>query len=157
MPQTLPPHKEGVALVTTDTKLPAMDGWLIGGGEMAKLIKTKDWSGTPLGPIDTWPQSLRTVVSLVQASNSPISLAWGAGHVQIYNDGYWPICGAKHPGSMGQDYRECWASAFPVIGRVMPQHGPAIPPIWKTCACSSTVTDSSRRPGSHSRSARLPT
>ena len=105
-----------MALVTTDTKLSALDGWLIGGGEMAKLIKAKDWSGTPLGPIGTWPQSLRTVVSLVQASNSPISLAWGPGHIQVYNDGYWPICGAKHPGSMGQDYRECWASAFPVIG-----------------------------------------
>jgi PAS domain-containing protein len=52
----------------------------------------------------------------VQASNSPISLVWGAGHVQIYNDGYWPICGAKHPTAMCQDFRECWASAFPVIG-----------------------------------------
>ncbi|HEV3214586.1 MAG TPA: PAS domain S-box protein [Vicinamibacterales bacterium] len=64
----------------------------------------------------SWPQSLRTTVSLVQASNSPISLVWGHGHVQIYNDGYWPICGAKHPTAMGQDFRECWASAFPVIG-----------------------------------------
>ncbi|HEV8335787.1 MAG TPA: ATP-binding protein [Candidatus Polarisedimenticolia bacterium] len=90
--------------------------WLVGGGEMAKTIKAKDWSKTPLGPMDSWPQSLRTTVSLVQASNSPISLAWGPGHVQIYNDGYWPICGAKHPASMGQDFRECWASAFPVIG-----------------------------------------
>jgi signal transduction histidine kinase len=90
--------------------------WLVGGGEMAKFIKTMDWSRTPLGPMASWPQSLRTTVSLVQASNSPISLSWGPGHVQIYNDGYWPICGAKHPGSMGQDYRECWASAFPVIG-----------------------------------------
>jgi hypothetical protein len=66
--------------------------------------------------MDSWPQSLRTTVSLAQASNSPISLVWGQGHVQIYNDGYWPICGAKHPTSMGQDFRECWASAFPVIG-----------------------------------------
>jgi signal transduction histidine kinase len=90
--------------------------WLVGGGEMAKLIKAKDWSRTPLGPMAAWPQSLRTTVSLVQASNSPISLAWGAGHTQIYNDGYWPICGAKHPGSMGQDFRECWASTFPVLG-----------------------------------------
>jgi len=90
--------------------------WLIGGGEMAKVIKSMDWSKTPLGPIDSWPPSLRTVVSLAQASNSPISLAWGSGHVQIYNDGYWPICGAKHPRAMGQDFRECWASAFPVIG-----------------------------------------
>ncbi len=90
--------------------------WLIGGGEMAKLIKAMDWSKTPLGPIDTWPQSLRTVVSLAQASNSPISLSWGAHHVQIYNDGYWPICGDKHPRSMGQDFRECWAAPWPFIG-----------------------------------------
>lgn len=90
--------------------------WLVGGGEMARLIKVLDWSKTPLGPIGAWPQSLRTLVSLVQASNSPISLAWGKGHAQIYNDGYWPICGAKHPQSMGQDFRACWASAWPVIG-----------------------------------------
>jgi signal transduction histidine kinase len=90
--------------------------WLAGGGEMARTIKAKDWSQTPLGPIETWPQSLRTTVSLVQASHSPISLVWGPGHTQIYNDGYWPICGAKHPTSMGQDFRECWASTFPVIG-----------------------------------------
>ena len=89
--------------------------WLVGGGAMAKLIKAKDWSQTALGPIETWPQSLRTVVSLAQASNSPISLVWGPGHVQIYNDGYWPICGEKHPTAMGQDFRECWATAWPVI------------------------------------------
>jgi CheY-like chemotaxis protein len=90
--------------------------WLVGGGEMAKVIRATDWSKTTLGPMESWPQSLRTTVSLVQASNSPISLSWGSGHVQIYNDGYWPLCGDKHPGSMGQDFRECWATAFPVIG-----------------------------------------
>jgi signal transduction histidine kinase len=90
--------------------------WLIGGGEMGKLIRSMDWAQTPLGPIDSWPQSLRTTVSLCLASNFPISLAWGPQHVQIYNDGYWPICGAKHPGSMGQDFSQCWASPWPVIG-----------------------------------------
>ena len=83
---------------------------------MAKVIKAMDWSKTPLGPIESWPSSLCTVVSLAQASNSPISLSWGPSHVQIYNDGYWQICGNKHPAAMGQDFRECWASAFPVIG-----------------------------------------
>jgi len=90
--------------------------WLIGGGEMGKLIRSMDWNRTPLGPIVSWPQSLRTTVSLCLSSNFPISLAWGPGLVQIYNDGYWPICGAKHPESMGQHFRECWATAFPVIG-----------------------------------------
>ncbi|KAA5611237.1 response regulator [Rhodovastum atsumiense] len=90
--------------------------FLAGGGEMAELIRAKDWSATPLGPIVDWPQSLRTAVSLCLASTFPISMTWGPQHVQIYNDGYWPICGAKHPHSMGMDFRECWASAWPVIG-----------------------------------------
>jgi hypothetical protein len=94
----------------------APDDWLVGGGEMARAIKAMDWSRSPLGPIASWPQSLRTIVSLQQATNSPMSVIWGPGHVQIYNDGYLPICGAKHPRSMGQDFRECWASAFPEIG-----------------------------------------
>src|SRR5208283_3246573 len=53
---------------------------------------------------------------LCLASNFPIALAWGPKHVEIYNDGYWPICGEKHPGAMGQDFTECWATAWPVIG-----------------------------------------
>ncbi|HYO80111.1 MAG TPA: ATP-binding protein [Bryobacteraceae bacterium] len=90
--------------------------FLSGGGEMGKVIAAKDWSQTPLGPIERWPQSLRTTVSLCLASNFPISVAWGPDRTQIYNDGYWPICGAKHPHSMGQNFRQCWASAWPVIG-----------------------------------------
>src|SRR3982074_2615301 len=90
--------------------------WLVGGGEMGKLIRSMDWSTTPLGPIELWPQGLRTTVSLCLASNFPIALAWGPKHVQIYNDGYWPISGEKHPGAMGQDFTECWAAPWPVIG-----------------------------------------
>lgn len=92
-------------------------GFLSGGGEMGKLIRSMDWSKTPLGPIESWPQSLLTTVSLCLASNFPISMAWGPGHVQIYNDGYIPICGAHHPHSMGQDFRVCWASSWPDIGQ----------------------------------------
>src|SRR5450432_1322596 len=95
---------------------PRPQDWLADGGEMGKCVRSMDWSATPLGPIESWPQSLRTTVSLCLASNFPISLAWGPHHVQIYNDGYWPICGGKHPHSLGQDFSECWASAWPVIG-----------------------------------------
>jgi PAS domain S-box-containing protein len=95
---------------------PGSPDFLLGGGEMSRVVAAKDWSLTPLGAIEHWPQSLRTTVSLCLASNFPISLAWGPECTQIYNDGYWPICGAKHPHSMGQDFRECWASAWPAIG-----------------------------------------
>ncbi len=83
---------------------------------MGTLIRSIDWTKTALGPIESWPQSLRTTVSLCLASNFPISLAWGPKHIQIYNDGYWPICGAKHPDSLGKAFDECWASAWPAIG-----------------------------------------
>jgi PAS domain S-box-containing protein len=90
--------------------------WLDGGGEMGELIRSMDWSATPLGPLATWPQSLRTSVSLCLSSTFPILVAWGAQHIQIYNDAYRPICGAKHPASMGAPFKECWATALPVVG-----------------------------------------
>jgi diguanylate cyclase (GGDEF)-like protein len=94
--------------------------WL-NGSEMGKLIRAMDWSKTPLGALESWPQSLRTTVSLCLASTFPIALAWGPQRTQIYNDGYWPICGAKHPQSMGQDFKECWATPWPFIGDAFEQ------------------------------------
>jgi signal transduction histidine kinase len=107
LPPELPPNRPS---------LPTESSWLVGGGEMGKLLGEKDWSNSPLGLLETWPASLRTTVSLALNSTFPICVTWGSQHTQIYNDGYWPICGDKHPNSMGQNFSECWASAFPVIG-----------------------------------------
>lgn len=90
--------------------------FLSGGGEMGKLIRSMDWSKTALGPIETWPQSLRTSVSLCLSSTFPILIAWGPETIQIYNDSYRPICGEKHPKSMGENFRICWETALPVVG-----------------------------------------
>ncbi|MEO6057439.1 MAG: hypothetical protein ABIQ49_11410, partial [Gemmatimonadales bacterium] len=90
--------------------------WLVGGGAMGELIRSMDWTRSPLGPIESWPQSLRTAVGLCLSSNFPICLAWGPGHVQLYNDGYRVVCGSAHPRTMGQNITEAWASAWPSIG-----------------------------------------
>jgi PAS domain S-box-containing protein len=90
--------------------------WLSGGGEMAALIRTIDWSATALGPLRDWPQSLRTSVSLCLSSTFPILVAWGPEYIQIYNEAYRPICGGKHPASMGEPFKVCWATALPVVG-----------------------------------------
>jgi signal transduction histidine kinase/FixJ family two-component response regulator len=90
--------------------------WLSGGGELSDLIRANDWSATPLGPIESWPQSLRTTVSLCLASNFPINIIWGPDAIQIYNAGYRVLCGAAHPRAIGESYRTTWASAWPVIG-----------------------------------------
>ncbi len=90
--------------------------FLGGGGEMGQLIRSMDWSTTSLGPVDGWPQSLRTTISICLASDLPICVIWGPGLVQLYNDGYRVICGDKHPRSMGQKFADCWQDAWPVIG-----------------------------------------
>ena len=54
---------------TTDTFLVAEST-----SEMARLIRSIDWSQSPLGPIADWPHSLRTTVSLCLASNFPINI-----------------------------------------------------------------------------------
>ena len=90
--------------------------FLAGGGEMGRLIRSMDWSGTPLGPVHSWPQSLRTTINICLASDLPICVIWGPDLVQLYNDGYRVICGGKHPRSMGQNFSGCWKEAWPVIG-----------------------------------------
>lgn len=90
--------------------------FIAGGGEMGALIRAKDWSQTPIGQIESWPQSLRTTVNICLSSDLPICIIWGRGLVQIYNDSYRVICGEKHPRSMGQNFPECWREAWPVIG-----------------------------------------
>ena len=86
------------------------------GGEMGSLMRSFDWSKTPLGRVETWPQNLRTTVNICLASDLPICVIWGPSLVQFYNDGYRVICGGKHPRSMGQNFPECWREAWPVIG-----------------------------------------
>ena len=90
--------------------------FLADNGEMADLIRSKDWADTPLGPIEQWPESLRTTISLCLGSNFPINIVWGPQHTQIYNDGYRVLCGAGHPAVLGMNYKESWTSAWSAIG-----------------------------------------
>jgi signal transduction histidine kinase/DNA-binding response OmpR family regulator len=79
-------------------------------------MRTIDWSTTPVGLVETWPQSLRTVLSILLTSRHPIFVWWGKELVQFYNDGYRPILGAtKHPKAMGQRGREGWTEVWDVI------------------------------------------
>ncbi len=85
-------------------------------GEMARRISTHDWSATPLGPIDGWPQSLRTVVSILLSSRYAMWMAWGRELTMLYNDAYSPTLGLKHPGALGVPASEVWAEIWPDIG-----------------------------------------
>jgi hypothetical protein len=89
---------------------------LADGGEMGAVMRAMDWAKTPLGPIDGWSQALRTTVGILLRNRFPMLLWWGPQFVQLYNDAYRPIPGAKHPKSMGQPGSECWAEIWHIIG-----------------------------------------
>ena len=78
------------------------------GGELSTLIKAFDWSSTPLGPLETWPQSLRTVTEMLLLSPVPIVLLWGDDGIMIYNDAYSEFAGSRHPQLLGSKVREGW-------------------------------------------------
>jgi hypothetical protein len=67
--------------------------WLWSGGEMGELIRTKDWSQTPLGPPSSWSPSLRMMVPFLLSNRFPLLLWWGSDFCQIYNDAYRPVLG----------------------------------------------------------------
>jgi len=93
---------------------------LAGGGEMGALMRSLDWAQTPIGPVESWPQSLRTSVSICLASRFPMLIWWGPELVMLYNDAYRPMLGAsKHPRSMGQRGRECWPEIWDIIGPML--------------------------------------
>jgi PAS domain S-box-containing protein len=75
---------------------------------MSALIRAKDWSRTRLGDADRWPPSLALAVDLMLASGFPMAVRWGSDFVMIYNDGYRPILGDKHPWALGLPFREVW-------------------------------------------------
>ena len=104
----------------TDT---AAARWPPGQEEMARRIREHDWRATPLGPIEGWPRSLKSVVNLLLRSGFPMVALWGPELTQLYNDGYRDIMGLKHPAGLGQATRACWPEVWhinaPIYARVL--------------------------------------
>lgn len=93
--------------------------WLFGDGTMGELIRAYDWSRTPLGPIGTWPQSLRTVVNLILAARQPVYVAWSPQLILLHNDACIPILGSKHPGALGKPCPEVWPEVWKEYGPIV--------------------------------------
>ena len=86
---------------------------------MGARVRALDWSKTALGPLDDWPQSLRTIVSTCLSSRFPILLWWGPELVMIYNDALSQIIGNKHPRAMGQRGAEGWWEVWDLLGPML--------------------------------------
>ena len=89
--------------------------FLAGGGHVGALMRSQDWSASPLGPPESWPPSLRTVVGLLLQSRFPMFVAWGKELGFLYNDPYAEILGAKHPAALGKRFYDIWSEIWPDI------------------------------------------
>jgi PAS domain S-box-containing protein len=85
-------------------------------GEMAALVDALDWSATALGARENWSASLALIVATILASQFPMAVRWGPDFVLIYNDGYRPILGDKHPRALGVPFREAWPEVQEQLG-----------------------------------------
>src|SRR4051812_15644573 len=93
--------------------------FLLGGGEMGVRMREMDWAGTSLGPVEDWPQGLRSALSICLNSRFPIAIYWGSEYVLLYNDAWRPIAGNKHPGVLGRAAREVWPEIWDIIGPML--------------------------------------
>jgi PAS domain S-box-containing protein len=85
-------------------------------GEMNARVRSFDWAATPLGPMDRWPQSLRIAVGICMSSRFPMFVWWGPELINIYNDAYVPMLGAKHPRALGRPAEPTWREIWDVVG-----------------------------------------
>lgn len=101
-----------------------------GPGEMRALCREHDWASSPLGPVESWPEALRTTVRTVLDSPFAINLWCGPELVLIYNDAYRHVLGSKHPHALGRSGREVWAEIWPQIGPMFGSIEKGGPPIY---------------------------
>ncbi len=96
---------------------PITPGWIRGGGALGQLVREFDWTKTPLGAIEQWPQSLKTVVRTVLTSRFAMWMSWGPELTFLYNDDYARMTlGKKHPWALGKPSREVWKEIWDDIG-----------------------------------------
>ncbi|WP_210529791.1 PAS domain S-box protein [Rubellimicrobium arenae] len=93
--------------------------WPPGDSEMARRIREHDWTATPLGPVEGWPERLKVVAELMLASPRVSTMVVGPERVLLYNDTAARLFGARHPGALGRPHAEA-----------LPEGDPAVAPLY---------------------------
>lgn len=104
-------------------------------GIMSARIQAYDWSSSPLGPVETWPPSLRITLSNLLRSKMPTYLLWGPELITFYNDACLPLRGIR-PEALGRPlpkaWTEIWDVVSPLVARAYRGEAIYIPdvPVW---------------------------
>lgn len=84
---------------------------------MATAVREFDWSANPLGPLEQWSPSLKTVVGLMLESEFPKALVWGPELITLHNDAFLAVLGRK-PAALGLPFSDVWSEAWDRIGPI---------------------------------------
>ncbi len=116
---------------TTDSTHQPVPSFLARGGEMGELIRNYDWATTSLGPVENWPQSLRTTLGIVLHSAFPMFLFWGRELICFYNDAFLPSLGVngKHP-AIGKKATDVWPEIWDFVGPLIEGVMTTAQPVW---------------------------
>jgi anti-sigma regulatory factor (Ser/Thr protein kinase) len=97
---------------------------------MADLVAVHCWEDGQLGQRGSWPSTLSVAVDIALASGFPMLVFWGPDLIQIYNDAFKPILGARHPAALGQTARDCWPEIWGTIGPLLRGVLETGEPVW---------------------------
>jgi len=109
---------------------PARDaGALFDAGSRAgRVMKARDWSATALGPVDEWPESLKTALRLMLASPVATFIWWGRDLLNLHNDACAELFGRRRPdaraiGRPASEVRQdIWSALGPEVVEVMAEN-----------------------------------
>lgn len=96
---------------------------------MAGRCRTFVWTATPLGPVSSWPEALRTAVRLMLRAPVATALWCGPTFTLLYNDAYRRILGNKHPNALGTLGAAVWDEQWPTINPQFEQVRTGGPPV----------------------------
>ena len=88
---------------------------------MSARIRAFNWSATPLGPMDGWPDALKMALSMAEHSAFPAAIYWGPELRLLYNDAWAPFLNERHPWALGRPAREVWSDIWPIVGPQLQQ------------------------------------
>jgi PAS domain S-box-containing protein len=82
--------------------------FIVGESELAERIRAHHWEDTELGSPESWPESLKTLVSVMLAANQAMYVVWGPSQILLYNDQYISVLQGHHPNALGRPFLQVW-------------------------------------------------
>jgi len=98
---------------------PDLRQFLAGGADVGARMRARDWTGSPLGPPERWPEALKTLVSVMLGSTQAMFVAWGEARAMLYNQAYADLLQDRHPAALGARFAEVWHDILADIGPVI--------------------------------------